>query len=45
MFNGMLMVSVIFHVGGVLGSKHVMWCKTFVQNIGDEEHVNIFNFK
>jgi len=24
MFNGMLMVSVIFHVGGVLGSKHVM---------------------
>jgi hypothetical protein len=41
MLDDMLVVSVIFHVGEVLGSKHVMWCKTLAQNISDEEHVNI----
>jgi hypothetical protein len=32
----MRMVSVIFPKGGDLGSKYVLWNKTFVQNIGDE---------
>jgi len=41
--NGMLVANAIFLGGEDLGSKHVLWNKTFAQNIGDEKHVDIFN--
>ncbi len=34
--DGMPMVSAIFHAKEDLGSKHVLWSKTFVHNIGEE---------
>jgi len=36
MFDGMLVVSAIFLTWEDLGSKLVLWGKTFVHNIGDE---------
>jgi len=36
MFDGMLMVSVIFPAKEDLGSKHVLWSKMLAHNIGDE---------
>jgi len=45
MFDGMPMVNAIFPTWEDLGSKLVLWSKTFAQNIGDEYHVDISKFK
>jgi len=42
--NGKLVVSGISHVGEVLGSKHLMWCKTFAQNVMTNMRI-FFNLK
>ncbi len=42
LLNGMPVVSAIFPGGEDLGSKPVLWNKTFAQNIGNEKLVDIF---
>ncbi len=42
MLDGMPVISAIFFIRQVLGSKLVPLCTTFMQNIGDEKHMDIF---